>query len=54
MRHVYMHEPYVLAPLPGKGLHTDSGRSKLCPHLQELCDGYVEYLHGAILHTHSF
>jgi len=55
MRHVANTlEPYVLVPLPGKGLHADNGLSKLRPHLQGLCDVYVESLHDTILHAHSF
>ena len=50
----YTLEPYALVPLPGKGIHADSSRSKRRPHLQGLCDVYVESLHDAILHAHSF
>ena len=50
----YTLKPYVLVPLPGKGIHADSGRLKLRPHLQGLCDVYIESVHDAMLRAHSF
>jgi hypothetical protein len=43
----YMHlMRYALFPLPGRGLHSDGGQSKLRPRLQELCEEYVDVLCG--------
>ena len=44
---------YVLVSFPGRGLHPDTGQSKLRPRLQELCDEYVGVLCGVSCLAHS-
>ena len=44
---------YAWVPLPGRGLHSDGGQSKLRPRLQELCDEYVDILRGVPCLAHS-
>jgi len=36
----------------GKGLHSEAGRAKIRPALENLCDEYVKILNSLILYAH--